>query len=142
MGRALSHCAGYLTDGTSSALRPRESPARRSEQTAWPRLFVGVGLWELHPSGDGWQVHDYLAFNSSKVEVLAERESKRQAGKLGAAKRWQPMAPAMAPAIGAAKSLPSEAGMLPSIPYPSHPEKRMRLSARSPDGQPPMRRSM
>lgn len=90
---ALSHCGAYLTDGhvkRSAALRIAGDPARLDRLAG---DLVRVGLWEPHPSGDGWQIHDYLEFNPSREEVLAARqtlsEKRAEAGRRGAEKRWQ-----------------------------------------------------
>ena len=85
---ALSYAGAQLTDGhikRSAAVR-LAGDAKRSDRLA--ARLVSVGLWEPHPSGDGWQMHDYLAFNPSREQVLRERDSKSAAGKATAAKRW------------------------------------------------------
>lgn len=46
--------------------------------------LVDVGLWE--PFGDGWQIHDYHAYQPSKVKLEEVREARRLAGKLGGQK--------------------------------------------------------
>ena len=56
--RTLSHCAAYLTDGHVSRATVNSivgSPNLAEQLTV---QLVGAGLWETHPSGDGWQVHD------------------------------------------------------------------------------------
>jgi hypothetical protein len=84
----LSHCGAYLTDGhvkRAAALRITGNAQALDRLAA---VLARVRLWELHPSGDGWQVHDYLAFNPSREQVLAEREKKQKAGRASAEKRW------------------------------------------------------
>jgi hypothetical protein len=83
---ALSYCGAYLTDGHVK----RSAAARLAGDclTALADILVRVRLWEVHPSGDGWQVHDYLDFNPSREQVLAERDAKREGGRRSAAKRW------------------------------------------------------
>jgi len=88
----LSHCGAYLTDGWVK----RAAALRFAGATDVERLsatLVHVGLWEPHPSGDGWQVHDFLAYNPPAETVRAQRaelSAKRaEAGRKGAAKRWQ-----------------------------------------------------
>jgi hypothetical protein len=83
----LSHCAAYLSDGhvTRAAATRIAGPDRIDRLSA---RLVSSGLWEPHPSGDGWQVHDYLEFNPPRSHVIAEREAKRQGGRDGAARRW------------------------------------------------------
>lgn len=75
---ALSHCGAYLTNGHVKRSAAARLAGERLEVLA--AILVRVGLWELHPSGDGWQVHDYLGFNPSRDQVLADREKgKRRA---------------------------------------------------------------
>ena len=94
---ALSHAACYLTDGRVSdafvrGLLPAAAERRRvlSALTAVAPPFTS-GLWV--PDGSGWQIHDYLDLNESREDVLAKRaevaEERAQAGRRGAAKRWQ-----------------------------------------------------
>lgn len=75
--RALSYCAGALTDGHIDPEWVEERAGRRGKQLA-DRL-VDAGLWE--PNGDGWQIHDYLNVNPSRETVLAKRaaEAERKA---------------------------------------------------------------
>ena len=102
----LSHCAAYLTDGhvkRAAAVRLAGSIDRLEGVAS--RLVV-AGLWEVHPSGDGWQVHDYLDYNPTREQVIGERERQREGGRRGAAKRWG-SGPAELPAA------------LPPVPTPS-----------------------
>jgi hypothetical protein len=44
-------------------------------------LLLRSGMWEQVDGG--YTIHDYLDYQPSKEEVLAERERKREAGRLG-----------------------------------------------------------
>jgi hypothetical protein len=83
---ALSHCGAYLTDGHVKRAAAARLAGDRLDTVAGD--LVRAGLWEPHPSGDGWQIHDYLKYNPSRAEVLAERDAKRAGGKRGAEARW------------------------------------------------------
>jgi hypothetical protein len=48
--------------------------------------MVKVGVWEEVEGG--YYIHDYLAYQPSKAEVMAQREAKSEAGKKGAKVRW------------------------------------------------------
>ena len=43
----------------------------------WSARLVAAGLWEVGP-GDGWTVHNYLAYNPSKANVEAERRERKR----------------------------------------------------------------
>jgi hypothetical protein len=86
--RALSHCAAYGSNGhvRRSTAVSLAGTSERAERLA--RRLVRARLWELHASGDGWQVHDYLDCNPTRDAVLAEKAAKREGGRRGAANRW------------------------------------------------------
>jgi len=44
-------------------------------------LMLEAGLWDRVPRG--YQIHDYLDYQPSKVQVIADREQKREAGRRG-----------------------------------------------------------
>ena len=87
----LSYCGQYLTNGHLT--RPAASRLAGGRLDELSARLVASRLWDLDPSGDGWQIHDFLEFNPSRVEVLAQREGLSQkradAGRKGAAARWQ-----------------------------------------------------
>lgn len=74
--RGIEYCAAHDTDGliTPSALKKigREIP----KVAARVLTLVAVGRWTPNEGG-GWWVHDFLAFNPSKAERGALRESGR-----------------------------------------------------------------
>ncbi|MGB9886787.1 MAG: DnaD domain-containing protein [Moorellales bacterium] len=95
---ALCYCNKYLTDG----FIPREVvPTLLNLQGLGMRLWQGeligggeearwelivrdlieAGIWEEVEGG--YRIHDYLDYQPSKAEVLAEREQKRLAGQKG-----------------------------------------------------------
>lgn len=79
---AISWCNDQLTDGrvpTGTVRVLGGQPAEADE-------LVRVGLWEK--DGSGYRIHDYLDFNKSKEQVVAEREQRMLAGKARAAQRW------------------------------------------------------
>lgn len=86
----LSYAARKMTDGAL----PANAVRRLAGDEMWEALaeqLVHVGLWEREH--DGFRIHDFLAYNRSKAEVLADRAALRavrsQAGRAGAAARWQ-----------------------------------------------------
>ena len=90
--RGLSYCGAHLTDG-----RLQRGPAVMLAGGAdvldrLAPILERDRLWEAHPSGDGWQYHDYLAHNETRAEV-EKRKAKRskgkaEAGRKGAKVRW------------------------------------------------------
>ncbi|MGW2267109.1 hypothetical protein [Streptomyces koyangensis] len=68
---AICWCAENLTDGRIS---DRELPlvAKVRGVKATAQVLVDAGLWDR--LGDGWQIHDYLDYNPSREQVLAERK--------------------------------------------------------------------
>jgi hypothetical protein len=106
----LSHCGAYLTDGhvrRPIALRTAGS-AEVLERLA--ANLVRVGLWELHPGGDGWQVHDYLEFNPSRLEVRAQRSATERRGReIRAARAREALDPVDLPALPPIEQLREDA---------------------------------
>lgn len=47
----------------------------------WPGKMVEAGLWEV--ATEGYQIHDYLDWNRSRAQILAERKAKAEAGQRG-----------------------------------------------------------
>lgn len=83
--KAFTYCARALTDGYI--------PLKKAKEYASPKVVKELvpGLWE--PCEGGFRVHDYLAYNPTRAEVLKQRqevgEARSKAGSKGAAKRWQ-----------------------------------------------------
>lgn len=90
---AVCYANRMLTDG-----RIRESVLMRlypRKQRALAAELVGAGLW--HEVSGGWDIHDYLTYQPSKADVLAQRKAKAMAGAKGAASRWHGSANAPVP---------------------------------------------
>lgn len=71
----LCHCAGGLTDGRISKKAGPVLLAQACAKTSAVRELVDAGLWQL--DGDAWVVPDYLDYNPSRDDALAEREKAR-----------------------------------------------------------------
>lgn len=80
----IAYCARNLTDGFVAFGRvPKLSDRKGSLKLA--TQLVEVGLWE--ETEGGYLIHDYLDYNPTKEEVLADRadkhEQKAKAGRMG-----------------------------------------------------------
>lgn len=116
---ALTYCAQHETDGTVDAEWVEDRLPKASEREALMSVLVDVGL--VDRDGDDYEIHDYLDYNPSREKTIADREDlKRQrseAGKKGAAARWQTDGKPLAPANDKNGSRP-----VPSLPNPiTHP---------------------
>lgn len=102
---AFCHCGKYLTDGflsfaVAEALAQALAckfgtqdgkvwtPAltcgmvgRDAREMDWAKIMVDARLWDEAPGG--YVVHDYLDYNPSKEEVLAQRAARSAAGRAG-----------------------------------------------------------
>lgn len=54
------------------------------------QALINEDLWDVDTARGGYVIHDYLDYNPSKADVLAERAKKSEAGKRGAKTRWKP----------------------------------------------------
>lgn len=81
---ALSWSAAQLTDG----FIPRPQAARLAGGNVDDLIsaLLQAGLWDN--SERGYQIHDYLDYNPSREQVLAQREAQKEAGRRTAALRW------------------------------------------------------
>ena len=115
--QAICYCSRYLTDGyfsvavasqmVSSLISPFQADLKKDGEPKgrmwnvcvangmmgsdipdldWFATMQDAGLWDN--AEGGFLVHDYLKYNPSKAEVLAERAARSQAGKAGANSRW------------------------------------------------------
>ena len=68
---ALCWCSENLTDGH---IADRELPlvAKIRNVKATAQQLADAGVWDR--TGGGWEIHDYLDFNPSREQVLAERK--------------------------------------------------------------------
>lgn len=74
---AGSWCGDHLTDGAV----PTSFVARSGLDKRAAAELVRVGLWERQE--EGYHFKDWLVLNPSKEEVIANREKRSEAGKLG-----------------------------------------------------------
>lgn len=82
----ICYCAQYLTDGLIDAKAiPLLVP--KFQRKALDQL-IDRGMWIPLMDGAAYEVHDYLQWNRSREEVMAERERKSKAGKKGMESRW------------------------------------------------------
>src|SRR5262252_297925 len=131
--RAIQYCNRFLTDGfvptqaVASLLRGMEEfqipyggvpdmfqLCHEAKDLDWGAIMVDAGLWTRRK--DGYAVHDFLDYNRSKKDILAERNAKRQGGSKGAKstniKRW---------GSGSASTYPdthADGSSSPPYPYP------------------------
>lgn len=75
----LSWCASQLTDGHVPAAQVRRLAGQPVENLT--AELVRVGLWEK--ATKAFIVHDYLDYNPSRAQVVAERERKSEGGRRG-----------------------------------------------------------
>jgi len=74
----ITYCSGQLTDGMVPKHAPRlimgmaGFTVEEAELSDCIRQLVDAGLWETLPNG--YNIHDYLKYNPSRAQVLAERE--------------------------------------------------------------------
>lgn len=83
----LCYAAQHLTDGMIPKCAVNTLVPARGARLA--QTLVKVGLWE--ELADDYVIHDYLAYNPSRDEVVTERERKKEGGRRGAANRWSGM---------------------------------------------------
>lgn len=68
--KAMTYCARELTDGFISLKKGKEFAAPKVVKELVP------GLWEL--AEGGFMVHDYLQYNPTREQVLAERDAAKR----------------------------------------------------------------
>ncbi len=114
---ALSFCCAYTLDGRVSRADARRIGGARGVVLAGK--LVASGLW--HEEGDGWVFHDWSRYQPTRADVLAERERKANAGRLGGLAKARAVAAASSDSasngIAAAKHVDTAAALLP-IPSP------------------------
>ncbi len=103
---ALCWSARNLTDGhISDAVLPKLGGTFKDV-----RELVRAKLWKQQRRR-GWLIHDYLEYNPSRTEVLAQRQQKAEAGRKGG----------QAAAIARATAGATPSGTSP-VPNPSRPQ--------------------
>lgn len=80
---AICWSAALETDGV---IEPGILPSLRGTQAA-VRELERAGLWERVDGG--WAIHDFLRYNPSRSSLEERRSRRAQAGRMGAARRWQ-----------------------------------------------------
>lgn len=105
---AIAYCGHYLTDGyLPDAVIPRlctgvdalfmqnggGTPGEAPTSAAsidWPAYMVAKRLWDKvgNRPGYSYKVHDYLDYNPSRAELLAQRERNKHRGEVAARARW------------------------------------------------------
>jgi len=78
----LTYCARNLTNGVI----PGGINGKLCTKAVRQEL-VDAGVWESE--GRAIRIHDYLDWNPSKDQVLAERSRKAEAGRIGARVKWE-----------------------------------------------------
>jgi hypothetical protein len=76
---ALSYSADYELDGRVPRQFAVQAVGERADDLAG--ILVDVGLWL--ENGEGWEIHDFLDYNPSKVELEKKRAARRRAGRKG-----------------------------------------------------------
>lgn len=110
--------------GTGGVVKPGcELSLTRGRRKAWTEL-VHAGFLEKHP--EGWKVHDWEEWGNETADEAKARkaelsEKRREAGRKGASKRWQPDSklppepdgnpPGKTMATGMAKECPSSSSV-------------------------------
>jgi hypothetical protein len=106
---AICHCAHDLTDGRVTPEDVEDMPSiRQAEKRITELIFRD--LWSVIPGG--WMIHDYLDYNPSREQVMAERESARERKETWKAKR-------KAERNAVPNTVPNGVGNTAPYPYPS-----------------------
>lgn len=121
---SICYCARELTNGVISLRRAKEWAGK-------PRVVQELvpHLWE--PCGDGFEVHDYLKYNPTRDQVLAEREGAKR--RMSGA-RSPEVRPNIQPNFGGSSPRNSEAPVKPVSPtslIPGDPGASPRSFART-----------
>jgi hypothetical protein len=153
---AIHWSAEHLTDGHVPADELDDVTVVKNPRRHVPTL-IQRGLWHaaghdcprcLQPTDPkGWVIHDYLEYNPSRLEVMAERERKREAGRRGglasAAVRRGKQAGSEPPEAegkqsGSAPATASATALLPEAPeHPTRPDPTRTRSTSKTSSPPP-----
>lgn len=124
--RAISRCNRTLSDGwlTAGDLDVIDSDPELVD------ALVAAGLWERKADGR-LRIHDYLAHNKSKAEVIKERRTKAEAGRSGGLASGRARAKQTRNQTRSRNEAPaSQSVEPPSSPVPTRPD---RLGSDEPD---------
>lgn len=81
---AITWCSANLTDGfVPDAVLPVVAAGAVTTPADLAARLVAVDRWSRDDERGGWWVHDYLDYNPTRVEVVAKREKRREAGRKG-----------------------------------------------------------
>ena len=80
----ICYCNEHLTDGFIDAYAVPTLVPRFRRQTL--DELVDRELWLT--IGTAYEIHDFLQWNRTRAQVLAERERKSKGGRKGAESRW------------------------------------------------------
>ena len=116
---AICHCAHDLTDGfvTPEDITEMESIRQPEKRIA---ELVKADCWAV--AVGGWMIHDYLDYNPSREQVIAERESARERKETWKAKR-------KAERNAVPNTVPNGVGNVAPYPYPSRTRPVVSTSA-------------
>ena len=73
---AISYCADHSLDGKLPAEFAEDQLPDPDERDAAVTALIDAGLWKRN--GQGFEVHDFLAYNPSRADLTAQREADRQ----------------------------------------------------------------
>lgn len=104
---AICQSVADMSDGHVDRSTVEMLAAAHGEKRWLPLVekLVAAGRWV--PNGDGWHIHDFLEYNPSRAEWLAEKAKKREAGRAGGLAKAEADALARAMANGVAVPSPS-----------------------------------
>lgn len=113
--KAICWSSSHLTDGylpkpVALQLAAADTCGNPKAAATLIRALLRHKLWKT--AGGGYRIHDFLEYNPSRAQILAERKRKKESGRLGAEVRWgkpsiaSAIAPAIVPAMRPAKALP------------------------------------
>lgn len=135
----LTYCARNLTDGQLDCVATRVILALVRAKKGHVFELNSAGLWS--ESGTGYVVNDYLEYNPDAATAKALRETRKLAGKQGAAKRWGQQDDGKSHSTSDSKSYGNPNGKphgIPGMPRPvpsriSNPVTATEDVARAPD---------
>lgn len=81
--RAICWCAGQETDGFVPDAAVTLLAAGHRNPAKLAGVLVTVGRWSRNQERKGYDIHDYLDYNPTRESREAERDKKREAGRLG-----------------------------------------------------------
>lgn len=83
---AITYSSRHETDGFLDAIWVEERLPNAKERAGCVLALVSAGLFSEVEGG--WQVHDYLDYNPSRVELDEQREARSESARKAAKARW------------------------------------------------------